>query len=53
MMTNDKRGDSALVLQRQLAIRRDDTDWMLFHKLRRAMVNRQVRVTFPSENRQI
>ena len=38
-MTTDKRGISALLLQRQLAIRRYETAWLLLHKLRRAMVN--------------
>ena len=35
----DKRGISALLLQRQLGLRRYETAWMLLHKLRRAMVN--------------
>jgi transposase-like protein len=39
LMTTDKRGISALLLQRQLAIRRYETAWLLLHKLRRAMVN--------------
>jgi transposase-like protein len=39
LMTTDKRGISALLLQRQLAIRRYETTWLLLHKLRRAMVN--------------
>lgn len=39
LMTTDKRGISALLLQRQLGIRRYETAWMLLHKLRRAMVN--------------
>jgi transposase-like protein len=39
-MTTDKRGTSALLLQRQLGIRRYETAWMMLHKLRRAMVNR-------------
>lgn len=39
LMTTDKRGISALLLQRQLALRRYETAWMLAHKLRRAMVN--------------
>ena len=34
-----KRGISALLLQRQLGLRRYETAWMLLHKLRRAMVN--------------
>lgn len=38
-MTTDKRGISALLLQRQLGIRRYETAWMMLHKLRRAMVN--------------
>ena len=38
-MTMDKRGLSALLLQRQLGIRRYETAWMILHKLRRAMVN--------------
>ena len=40
LMTTDKRGISALLLQRQLGLRRYETAWMLLHKLRRAMVNR-------------
>ena len=39
LMTTDKRGVSALLLQRQLGIRRYDTAWMMLHKLRRAMIN--------------
>lgn len=39
LMTTDKRGVSALLLQRQLGLRRYETAWMLLHKLRRAMVN--------------
>lgn len=39
LMTTDKRGISALLLQRQLGIRRYETAWLLLHKLRRAMVN--------------
>jgi transposase-like protein len=39
LMTTDKRGISALLLQRQLAIRRYETAWLLLHKLRRATVN--------------
>jgi transposase-like protein len=39
LMTTDTRGISALVLQRQLGLRRYQTAWMLLHKLRRAMVN--------------
>lgn len=40
LMTTDKRGMSALLLQRQLGIKRYETAWMILHKLRRAMVNR-------------
>ena len=40
LVTTDKRGVSALLLQRQLAIGRYETAWMILHKLRRAMVNR-------------
>jgi transposase-like protein len=40
LMTTDKRGLSALLLQRQLGIHRYETAWMILHKLRRAMVNR-------------
>ena len=39
LMTTDKRGISAVLLQRQLAMRRYETAWLLLHKLRRAMVN--------------
>src|SRR5262245_45180641 len=39
LRTTDKRGISALLLQRQLGLRRYETAWMLLHKLRRAMVN--------------
>ena len=39
LMTSDKRGLSALLLQRQLALRRYETAWMMLHKFRRAMVN--------------
>src|SRR5712691_4999306 len=39
LMTTDTRGLSALLLQRQLGLRRYETAWMLLHKLRRAMVN--------------
>lgn len=39
LMTTDKRGISALLLQRQLELRRYETAWMMLHKLRRAMVN--------------
>jgi transposase-like protein len=38
-MTTDKRGVSALLLQRQLGLRRYEAAWMMLHKLRRAMVN--------------
>ena len=38
-MTSDKRGVSALLLQRQLGLSRYETAWMMLHKLRRAMVN--------------
>ena len=39
LMTTDNRGISALLLQRQLGIRRYETAWLILHKLRRAMVN--------------
>ncbi len=39
LMTTDKRGISALLLQRQLELRRYETAWVMLHKLRRAMVN--------------
>ena len=39
LMTTDKRGISALLLQRQLGLRRYETAWRILHKLRRAMVN--------------
>jgi transposase-like protein len=39
LITTDKRGLSALLLQRQLGLRRYETAWMMLHKLRRAMVN--------------
>ena len=39
LMTTDKRGVSALLLQRQLALPRYETAWMMLHKFRRAMVN--------------
>jgi transposase-like protein len=39
LMTADKRGVSALLLQRQLGLSRYETSWMMLHKLRRAMVN--------------
>jgi transposase-like protein len=38
-MTTDKRGLSALLLQRQLGVGRYETAWMILHKLRRATVN--------------
>jgi hypothetical protein len=37
-MTTDKRGVSALLVQRQLGLSRYETAWMMLHKLRRAMV---------------
>ena len=40
LMTTDKRGVSALLLQRQLGLRRYETAWMMLHKLRQAMVDR-------------
>lgn len=39
LMTTDRRGVSALWIQRQLGLRRYETAWMMLHKLRRAMVN--------------
>jgi len=39
LMTTDKRGVSALLLQRQLGLGRYETAWMMLHKLRQAMVN--------------
>lgn len=39
LAVTDKRGVSALLLQRQLGLRRYETAWMLLHKLRRAMVS--------------
>ena len=39
LMTTDKRGLSALLVQRQPGLRRYETAWMMLHKLRRAMVN--------------
>lgn len=39
LAVTDKRGLSALLLQRQLGLARYETAWMLLHKLRRAMVN--------------
>ena len=38
-MTTDKRGLSALLLQRQFGLLRYETAWMMLHKFRRAMVN--------------
>ena len=38
-MTTDKRGVSALLLQRQFGLSSYETVWMMLHKLRRAMVN--------------
>jgi transposase-like protein len=39
LMTTDKRGISALLLQRQLGLNRYETAWMMLHKFRRAMVS--------------
>jgi transposase-like protein len=39
LMTTDKRGVSALLLQRQLTLSRYETAWMMLHKFRRCMVN--------------
>jgi hypothetical protein len=39
LMTTNKRGVSALLLQRQLGLTCYETAWMMLHKLRRAMVN--------------
>ena len=39
LMTTDKRGISAFLLQRQLGLHRYETAWMMLHKFRRAMVN--------------
>jgi transposase-like protein len=39
LMTTDKRGVSALLLQRHLGLSCYETAWMLLHKLRRAMVS--------------
>lgn len=39
LAVTDRRGISALLLQRQMGLRRYETAWMLLHKLRRAMVN--------------
>lgn len=41
LMTTDKRGLSALLLQQQLGLRRYETAWMMLHKLRRAMVTQR------------
>ena len=41
VMTTDKRGVSALLLQRQFALRWYETAWSMLHKLRRAMVNQE------------
>lgn len=41
LMTTDKRGLSALLLQRQLGLGNYETAWMMLHKFRRAMVNTQ------------
>jgi hypothetical protein len=38
-MTTDKRGLSALLLQRQLGLSRYERAWMMRHKFRRAMIN--------------
>jgi len=38
-MTTDKRGLSALLLQRQLGLSWYETAWMMRHKFRRAMIN--------------
>lgn len=39
LMTTDKRGLSALLLQRQLGLGNYETAWVMLHKFRRAMVN--------------
>jgi transposase-like protein len=39
LMTTDKRGVSALLIQRQLGLSSYETAWMMLHKLRRAMVH--------------
>jgi hypothetical protein len=36
-MATDKRGVSALLLQRQLGLQRYETAWMMLHKFRRAI----------------
>jgi hypothetical protein len=38
-MTTDKRGITALLLQRHLGLQRYETAWMMLHKLQRAMIN--------------
>ena len=38
-MTTDTRGISAVGLQRQLGLSRNETAWLMLHKLRRARVN--------------
>jgi hypothetical protein len=38
-MATDKRGVSALLLQRQLGLGNYETAWMMLHKFRRATVN--------------
>ena len=38
-MTTDKRGVSALLLQRQFGLSSYEMVWMMLHKLRPAMVN--------------
>ncbi len=49
LMITDKRGVSALGIQRQLGIARYETAWMILHKLRRATVNlERTRLTRPS-----
>ena len=39
LMTTDTRGISAVGLQRQLGLSRNETAWLMLHKLRRARVN--------------
>jgi transposase-like protein len=39
LMTTDKRGVSALLLQHQLGLPRYETAWMMLHKFRRTMVD--------------
>ena len=39
LMTTDKRGLSALLLQRQMGLGNYETAWMMLHKFRRATVN--------------